>query len=100
VIKDPHIQFASGGFADFRGKHGTIYNYVSAPGLSVNVRHEEALYHLHDGKLLVNGTFMTEVHISALVAGVSMCKWAHVSYFASDLNGSRPVPRPHLRCPA
>ena len=33
------------------------------------MRLEEALYFLHDGKLLVNGTYMTEVHVAALVTG-------------------------------
>ena len=61
VIKDPHIDLAHGGRADFRGGNNTLYNFLSTPGLSVNVRMEEALYSLHDGKLLVNGTYMTEV---------------------------------------
>ena len=51
------------------------------------MRLEEALYFLHDGKLLVNGTYMTEVHVAALVTGNTQCKWAYVSYFAGDLNG-------------
>ena len=31
VIKDPHWDLASGGRADFRGKHKSLYNYLSAP---------------------------------------------------------------------
>ena len=69
AIKDPHWDLANGGHADFRGKHKSLYNYLSAPGLSVNVRLEEALYTLRDGQLLVNGTFMTEAHVGTLVAG-------------------------------
>ena len=69
VIKDPHWDLAHGGRADFRGKHKSMYNYLSAPGLSINVRLEEALYTLRDGQLLVNGTFMTEAHVATLVAG-------------------------------
>ena len=83
--QDPHLDLAHGGSADFRGKQGW-YNYLSTPGLSVNARFEEALYTLHDGLLLVNGTFMTEVHVAALVAGDAVCKWAYVSYHASELN--------------
>jgi len=86
VVKDPHLDLAFGGRADFRGKHKSLYNYLSAPGLSVNVRLEEALYTLRDGQLLVNGTFMTEAHVAALVAGERSCKWAYASYFASELN--------------
>ena len=69
VIKDPHWDLAHGGRADFRGKHKSLYNYLSAPGLSINVRLEEALYTLRDGQLLVNGTFMSEAHVGTLVAG-------------------------------
>ena len=96
VRQDPHLDLSKGGRADFRGEDGALYNYLSTPGLGVNVRIEEALYTLHDGKLLVNGTFMTEVHVSALVAGDRLCKWAYVSYVASELNGSCPL-RPLVR---
>ena len=58
--QDPHLDLAHGGSADFRGTDQGLYNYLSTPGLSVNARFEEALYTLHDGLLLVNGTFMTE----------------------------------------
>ena len=69
IMQDPHMRLAHDGEADFRGKQNTLYNYLSAPGLSVNVLTEEALYTLHDGKLLVNGTYMTEVHVATLVEG-------------------------------
>ena len=91
------MDLSKGGRADFRGEDGALYNYLSTPGLSVNVRIEEALYTLHDGKLLVNGTFMTEVHVSALVAGDRLCKWAYVSYVARELNG-HPPPTPIAVC--
>ena len=94
VRQDPHLDLSKGGRADFRGEDGALYNYLSTPGLSVNVRIEEALYTLHDGKLLVNGTFMTEVHVSALVAGDRLCKWGYVSYVARELNGHPPSPSP------
>ena len=55
---------------------------------------EEALYSLHDGKLLVNGTYMTEVHITALVFGDTTCKTARVSYYGSELNGPYRSPAP------
>ena len=85
--QDPHLDLAHGGSADFRGTDRGLYNYLSTPGLSVNVRFEEALYTLRDGLLLVNGTFMTEVHVAALVAGNTACKWGYVSYLAAELNG-------------
>ena len=39
--QDPHLHFAHGGRADFRGQHGAYYNFFSAPGLAVNVKTEE-----------------------------------------------------------
>ena len=48
VRQDPHLDLSKGGRADFRGEDGALYNYLSTPGLSVNVRIEEALYTLHD----------------------------------------------------
>ena len=38
VFKDPHLSFAYGGTADFRGRHNALYNFLSTPRLSVNVR--------------------------------------------------------------
>jgi len=66
AIQDPHLSFAHGGKADFRGRHGALYNFLSAPGLAVNVKTEEArfrLHNLHDsgGTLVVDGSFITEV---------------------------------------
>ena len=31
ISKDPHLQLARGGRADFRGLHGRLYNFFSAP---------------------------------------------------------------------
>ena len=57
---DPHLSFARGGEADFRGRHGTFYNFFSAPDFGVNVKMEEARFFLHGDKLTVDGTFITE----------------------------------------
>ena len=35
--QDPHLHFAHGGAADFRGRNNALYNFLSAPGLAVNV---------------------------------------------------------------
>ena len=37
---DPHLAFAHGGKADFRGKNGAIYCFLSTPGLALNVKTE------------------------------------------------------------
>ena len=65
VFRDPIVSFAYGGRADFRGKHNALYNFLSAPGLSVNVKTKEAVFFAHHGVLTVNGTFLTEAHITS-----------------------------------
>ena len=58
------LNWPTDGSARAGGLPGKENNTTFVPpplGLSVNVRMEEALYSLHDGKLLVNGTYMTEV---------------------------------------
>ena len=71
IFKDPHLSFAYGGTADFRGRHNALYNFLSTPRLSVNVRTEEALFQLHDGALMVNGTFLVEAHLVAKLDATS-----------------------------
>ena len=69
IARDPHIKFAHGGRADFRGKDGQLYCFLSAPGLAVNVKTEDAAFTLHHGRLRVDGSFITEVHLAAIVGG-------------------------------
>ena len=83
VFRDPIINFAHGGRADFRGRHNALYNFLSAPGLSVNVKMEEAVFLAHHGVLTVNGTFITEAHITAKL---SPQRLATASFWASELD--------------
>ena len=85
VFRDPIVNFAYGGRADFRGRHNALYNVLSAPGLSVNVKTEEAVFIAHHGVLTVNGTFLTEAHITAQL---SRQKLATASFWASELDPS------------
>ena len=78
------LHFAHGGRADFRGRQRQCYSIFSAPGLAVNARTEDAIFDLHDGKLEVNGSFITEAHLVARV-GQSRQIWANLSYWASEL---------------
>jgi len=72
IEKDPHLYFAHGGRADFRGlrtamslpppppavpsmhaplgRHLQLYNFFSAPGLSANLRMENATFTLHGSR--------------------------------------------------
>ena len=83
VFRDPHISFAFGGSADMRGRHNALYNFLSAPDLSVNVKTEEAVFKIHDGALTVNGSFLTEAHFTARM---SPQKQATASFFSSELD--------------
>jgi hypothetical protein len=67
-----------------------IYNFFSAPGLAVNLKTENATFPLVrrlDGRppLIVHGTFVTEVHVVAVVGGAKR-KFANCSYWASRLD--------------
>ena len=111
VDKDPHLVFPHGGKADFRGRDGVLYNFFSSPSLSINIKTEEsralraclisqqlctnpcftrtqdATFKLRNSKLIVDGSFITEVHFVARTAGLASRKaWANVSFWAEELN--------------
>lgn len=69
--------------------------------MAVNAKTEEAVFKIHRGRLTVNGSFITEVHLTARVdrgampsgaAGMGSggsqptAKWALVSFWAPKLN--------------
>ena len=86
--KDPHLSFAHGGRADFRGRGGQIYSFFSAPGVAVNLKTEDATFMLRrlgGGRLTVHGSFITEMHLVARV-GLGRAKWCNASYWASELS--------------
>ena len=90
AFQDPHLAFANGGRADFRGRNGMFYNFLSAPDLAVNVKIEDAKFLLGntmsaEKKVTVDGSFITEVHIVARVGGAKR-KFANISFWASELN--------------
>ena len=41
---DPHITHANGGEFDFRGMHERIFNFLTAPNISVNVKTENRTF--------------------------------------------------------
>ena len=83
VFRDPHINFAYGGSADIRGRQNAVYNFLSAPGFSVNVKTEAAVFKIHNGALTVNGSFLTEAHT---VARFASQRSATASFWASELD--------------
>ena len=65
---DPHLYFAHGGTADFRGKNNTNYNLLSAPGYSFASRTVDSTFLLPKPRL-VHGSFF--VNASWRVRGTS-----------------------------
>ena len=61
VAGDPHLHFAGGRRADFRGTPGVTFALLSAPGVAANVHIEAADFML--GGALIHGTYMTELTI-------------------------------------
>jgi hypothetical protein len=63
---DPHLTFANGGKADFRGSHGDVYAFISSPGYHFALRFNEADFvyakPAEGLKQLVHGTFMTRAY--------------------------------------
>ena len=63
--QDPHLSLPRGGRADFRGRDGQYYCFLSAPRLAINIKTEDATFRLHNlhdkgGTLVVDGSFITE----------------------------------------
>jgi len=81
VRQDPHLAFAHGGRADFRGCDGCLFNFLSARDVSVNARTTNSTFRL--GASLVHGTFVTEVQVAALDRPTRT--WLNVSYWASEV---------------
>ena len=83
-MQDPHLRFANGARADFRGLNNTLYNFLSSHELNVNVKTEFSDFMLHE--LRVHGSFLAEAHLSTQPAPLSIWEsklgptniiWAH-----------------------
>jgi hypothetical protein len=59
---DPHLTFANGGSADFRGANGAIFAFLSAPGIGANVLTESRDFGRWGGQL-VHGSFITHIFL-------------------------------------
>jgi len=85
---DPHLSLAHGGRADFRGHHGSTYNFLSTFSLSVNVRMANTSFHLRPpptyANITVHGTMITEAYI---VVRTARGRWLNVTYSAEKVQG-------------
>ena len=83
MCKDPHLTFAYGGRADFRGIPGALYAFISSPGTLVNIRIRDAKYKLNGAT--INGTFIESLHVATRTA---LGHWFNLSVDASRLNAN------------
>ena len=69
---DPHLHFANGGSADFRGKNGSSYAFLSAPRVQINVLTEARTFKRalemrasvkHSAWQTVHGSFITRAFL-------------------------------------
>jgi len=69
---DPHLSLAHGARADFRGRHGGIFNFLSAQKLSVNALISNASFQLREppqyATIRVDGTFITEAYVVGMTS--------------------------------
>lgn len=79
--QDPHLTFAHGGVADFRGRDNALWNFLSAQGVSLNVRTRDATFRLRD--TIVHGSFLVDAYILALTHNH---RFANISFTSSRLN--------------
>jgi len=78
---DPHLAFAHGGTADFRGCEDCYFNLLSTQDLLVNVRTLLATFELKGST--VHGSFLTEVHLAWHDAPAQ--RWLNASFWAAEV---------------
>jgi len=95
---DPHLTLPHGARADFRGRHGAIYNFLSAQSFSVNVRIANSTFLLRRrgagyAPITVHGTYITEVYIVAhqmnlTFSAETMGDWSNFGQTMRSITGS------------
>jgi len=88
---DPHLSFANGGSADFRGLDHHIFNFVSAPNFTVNVM-TIATNFVRWGGQIVHGSFITKLFVkmrsprtgAVIRAALHADQYASFRTFATD----------------
>lgn len=62
---DPHLRLAYGGMTDFRGINDTFFTMLSAPGVNVAMKTNDAVFMIKHNRR-VDGSFMTAFAVSAM----------------------------------
>ena len=78
IIKgDPHLTFAHGGKADFRGRDGKLFCFLSTDTVLVNVMTEDGDFRLNGA--LVHGSWITQAHVSVQTSAGPL-RFSHWAY--------------------
>lgn len=91
VKRDPHLVFAHGGHADFKGEDGAVYSFVSATNMSFNARFAYADFNLP--RKVVHGSYISAVYWTIRTWCPTCASWGpkrrprilHVQFNASAL---------------
>ena len=73
VQQDPHIRFADGRLADWRGIPRVPVAFVFSPGFALNVVVDNAIFWLNEKRLRVDGTFIIEHIVRAHARRGGLC---------------------------
>ena len=84
AMQDPHITFANGARADFRGSGDGYFNFVSFPRFSLNVRTQASRFKYKT--IEVNGTFITEAFVTAITSNGRFLLYSQSSLRANTFN--------------
>ena len=77
---DPHVFFAGGGKADFRGRDGKFFCFLSTPTVTVNVMTEDGDFRLNGA--LVHGSWISQLHVVVQTSAGELL----FSYWASKIS--------------
>lgn len=70
AMQDPHLRFANGAVADFRGFDQTLFNFLSSSNMNINIMTEFAYFKLK--QVFVHGSFITQAHVKTKDATMSV----------------------------
>ena len=82
--QDPHLVFANRAIADFRGSEDGIFNFITYPKFSVNIRTQASQFFLRN--VTVDGTFITELYINAITDSGKTIYYSQSSLRANENN--------------